>query len=126
MTNLTLKLSGQIPSGKNAVKITRTGQRYPDNRFKEWRNEALHQWAKQVLGFHQSVKNWPITDPVTLIIDYTPADQRRRDMPGMLDALCHLLEKAEIVKDDAQVIQCTWKTFAPDKERAGVTMTVLA
>ena len=119
MINLTLRLTGQIPSGKNAVKITRTGKRYPDMRFKLWRQEALKQLGKQL----DTV--FPTTKPVTLIIDYTPSDQRRRDLPGMLDALCHLLEKAELVKDDAQVVQCTWKTFAPDKASAGITMTVL-
>ena len=121
MINLTFKLSGQIPSGKNAVKITRTGMRYPDKRFKQWREEALESIAKQI----NLSRLWVIQKPVAMIVDYTPADARRRDLPGMCDALCHLLEKAGILKDDCLVYQLNWKTFAPDKARAGVTVTIV-
>jgi hypothetical protein len=36
-------LYGQLPSGKNAIKITRTGKRYPDQRFVLWRANAMAQ-----------------------------------------------------------------------------------
>ncbi len=121
MINLTFKLTGAIPSGKNAVMITRTGQRYPQKRFKLWRDEAL-----RMLGDHYNLGTFQtITKPVGMIVDYVPADARRRDLPGMHDALCHLLEKAGILADDCLVHQLNWKTFAPDKKNAGVTVTLI-
>ena len=117
MINLTFRLSGQIPSGENAVKITRTGMRYPDKRFKAWRDYALRQCGGMTAKPHDQ--------PVALIVDYVPADYRRRDLPGMLDALCHLLEKAGILADDCLVHKCSWQTYDPDKDRAGCTVTVM-
>lgn len=119
MINLTFKLSGQIPSGKNAVIVTRTGQRYPQKRFKAWREEALRVLARE------AANQWHVTTPVSMIVDYVPSDHRRRDVPGMADALCHLLEKAGIVSDDCLIQQLSWKTFAPDKGNAGATITIL-
>lgn len=126
MINLTFKLSGQIPSGKNAVKITRTGMRYPDKRFKAWRDEALKQVSTTFFSNGcPSVLSCAYDKPVTMIVDYVPADARRRDLPGMCDALCHLLEKAGILADDCLVHKLNWQTFSPDKARAGVTVTVI-
>ena len=117
MINLTFKLNGSIPSGKNAVMVTRTGQRYPQKRFKAWRDYALTQCG--------GLTGKPYEKPVAMVVDYVPADFRRRDLPGMADALCHLLEKAGILKDDCLVYQLNWKTFEPDKARAGVTVTIV-
>jgi len=94
-------LYGQIPSGKNAVMITRSGQRYPGKRFKLWRDEAMKQLPEIQ----------PFTGPVRMDVEYTPGDNRRRDVPGILDALCHLIEKSGIVLDDAQVRNVSWLTL---------------
>lgn len=120
MIHLTFKLSGQIPSGKNAVKITRKGMRYPDKRFKAWREEAM-----AALSMQDALSQSTWERPVAMIVDYVPADDRRRDLPGMCDALCHLLEKAGILADDCLVHKLNWQSFAPDKERAGVTVTIV-
>lgn len=85
------KITGQIPSGKNAVVITRTGKRFPQARFVKWRTAALKEL------------NWkgpPISKPVYVFVYYFAGDKRRRDVPGMIDALWHLLEKAGVVSDD--------------------------
>lgn len=113
--SLCFTLWGQLPSGKNAVLITRKGRRYPAPRFVEWRREALKQ-CPPVAG--------PFVGPLHLIVDYVKGDLRRRDMPGMLDALLHLFEKAGYVLDDAQIAQQTWTPFPIDRKRPRCTVTL--
>ena len=94
---LSLTISGQCPSGKNAMLINpRTGHHYPGKRFAAWREGALWELKPQTKGL-----DWlPIDEPVTVFIRYWAKDKRRRDAPGIIDALWHLLEKAEVVTDD--------------------------
>lgn len=94
---LELTLTGQCPSGKNAITITRTGHRFPKPRFVEWRTEALRQISRQVI---RQKFDKIIDSPVSVYINYYPSDRRRRDVPGIIDALWHVIEKAEIVTDD--------------------------
>lgn len=88
-------ITGQCPSGKNSVIVTRTGKRFPSKRFKEWREKAM----KELLS--QCIPDEPISRPVSVTVEYWASDNRRRDVPGILDALWHLLEKVKIVADDA-------------------------
>lgn len=115
MNRLTITLLGQLKSGKNRVLITRTGHRYPPKAFKDWREEMLSQIPPV---------RWPFEGPVHMAVDYVPGDKIRRDVPGMLDALCHVIEKAGIVLDDAQVKSVTWLTLpvAPKQPRCVVTL----
>ncbi len=83
-------ITGQTPSGKNAVVVTRSGHRYPQARFVNWRKEALKQLPKLKM----------IEAPCSVMIDYFPSDNRRRDVPGIIDALWHLLERGGLIKDD--------------------------
>lgn len=115
MDSFTFVLTGILPGGKNAVKTTRTGHRYPDQRFVLWRANALSQLPAKVPHF---------PGPVQLLVDYVPGDLRKRDMPGMMDALLHLLEKAKLVKDDAQVVALTWTPFPLDREHPRCTVTI--
>lgn len=85
------KLKGSTPSGKNAITVTRSGLRFPNKRFVDWRKDALSQIIPP-----EKV----INEPVSVIIRYSSADLRRRDMPGILDALWHLMEKGFWVTDD--------------------------
>jgi Holliday junction resolvase RusA-like endonuclease len=111
-------LDCQIPSGKNAVQITRTGKRYPGKRFKAWRDEAMGKIPYPVTEF---------SGPVTMTVDYVPGDNIRRDVPGLLDALCHLIEKVGLVRDDAQVKCVQWTTFPvqPNRPRCSVSLAEL-
>src|SRR5688572_13447136 len=115
---MTFKLLSNLPSGKNAVKITRTGQRYPDKRFKVWRDEALRQISTQLNG-HK-----PITYRCGLVVDYTPGDRITRDVPGLCDALCHVLEKAGIVVNDGLIRDVEWHEFPIDREHPMAVVTV--
>lgn len=121
MTSITFRLSGSLPSGKNAIRITRNGHRYPQARFTTWRTEALHALKVQLRG-----QRLPIEGPVSLLVDYVPGDQRRRDLPGMCDALCHLLEKAGVLLDDAQVVNMVWNGFPAHKTGSGAVITLRA
>ncbi|MBI4395446.1 MAG: hypothetical protein HY548_00025 [Elusimicrobia bacterium] len=100
---LQLTLKGQIPSGKNHMKIDpRTGQHYPNKRFSAWRQAAWVQLRSQPKA-HFNV-------PCRIQVDYWPGDRRRRDVPGMEDALCHILEYSQILKDDSLLQDWEWTT----------------
>lgn len=109
MIQFTLK--GQIPSGKNAVIVTRSGHRFPAKRFKLWREDAFRQLDAQI----PNVKVPDDWDPYVRV-KYYPGDLRRRDVPGMVDALWHLIEKYGTVDDDARLKNLSWVTFDLDRE----------
>ena len=92
---LHLTITGQCPSGKNAITVTRTGLRFPSLRFKKWREHASKQISE-----HKLNRDFPIDKPCSIMIFYWAGDLRRRDCPGMIDAVYHLLEKCNIVSDD--------------------------
>jgi len=116
---MTFRLSGQIPSGKNAVVVTRTGLRFPAKRFKVWREQALAQLSEQ--GAWQQE---PIDQTVSLECEYTPGDRRTRDVPGMLDALLHVIVKAGLLVDDGLVWAVTWKRNEMDRQKPGLRFTI--
>lgn len=111
---LIFTLFGKMQSGKNRVLITRKGQRYPPKRFKVWRDAMLAQIGRI---------DRPFIGPVTLIVEYVPQDKIRRDATGILDAICHLLERSGIVTDDAQVKTIQWTEF-PIAAKGGCIVTV--
>lgn len=90
-------LYSKMQSGKNRVMITRTGHRYPTERFVEWRGNMERQIAAQIAAIRT------FTTPVRAIVRYTPGDLIRRDAPGIIDALWHVLERTRIVADDALI-----------------------
>lgn len=98
--DLRLMIRGQIPSGKNAIVVTRTGMRFPKKRFKDWRKHALRE-----LGPPPEV---PYDGPVRMEVIYVRGDEIRRDMPGMLDAICHVLEKGGFLADDKHIRELEW------------------
>ena len=94
-------LKGQVRGGKNHMMITKTGHRYPNKSWALWRDDALRQIADQ--GPHEL-----ITTPSTIWVQYFAGDKRKRDVPGMLDALYHCLERALVVKDDFFLDHVIW------------------
>ena len=99
-------------SGKNSVKTTRTGHRYPNERFVKWRSAVLSQLERHALS---RVLNNP---HVILRCDirYWPNDKRTRDVPGMEDALYHCLERAGIIANDGQIKHSSFTTEAMQDE----------
>ena len=112
-------LLGQLPSGKNAVKITRTGHRYPGKRFALWRENAQFMVPKQTL---------PYDEPLRITVEYYHGDLRRRDVPGMLDAILHLLEHGKFLTDDKHIVECMWTHRGLDRglPRAEIKIETLA
>lgn len=115
---ITFTLSGQLPSGKNAVMVTRTGQRFPAPRFRRWREGALQDVLRQKRAHQRHGKYFPLTCPIKLVVNYTPGDRRIRDISGMTDAILHLLEKAALVENDGQVYELVWRRNLPGSPEA--------
>ena len=130
---LTLKIEGQIPSGKNAIQLRAAKMKdgrnfimkYPNKRFVAWRKEAVEQLTPQIpKDFKQ------IEEPVDVVINYYSSDKRKRDVPGMIDALWHLLEKGlEIVKDDVLLggpgKSVFFKNHGKHPDKVGVILEIL-
>ena len=94
-------LTGQIKSGKNNMGITRSGHRYPMAAWAAWRDEV-------VLNLRDQSEEKQIRTPCTISFFYKEANKRRRDVPGMIDALFHCLERAGIIKDDSLFKNVYW------------------
>lgn len=108
-------LKGQMKSGKNRVLITRTGHRYSPKEFQQWRADMLEQ-----IGLVE----YALTGPVSLIADYVPGDLIKRDVDGMLSALFHVIVKAGILLDDAQVKNVQWYQWPLNREQPQCRVTI--
>lgn len=117
---MTFSIVGQMTSGKNSVVVTRSGMRFPSKRFKAWRDDVLPQ-----LEIQRGQCAWfPLQTPITLECEYTPGDRRVRDVPGMLDALLHVIVKAGLLTDDGLVWAVTWRRNEMDRQRPGLRFTM--
>lgn len=119
------KYNKQIPSGKNSVVVTRSGHRFPNKRFSDWK--------KDILPFIQAARKEykiekPIDFPVNVIVEYTAGDKRRRDVPGMIDAIWHVIEHGGIVSDDRYLggdgKEVHWLSLGIDKVHYGIEVTI--
>lgn len=117
---MTFSIIGQMPSGKNQVKITRSGHRYPDKRFVAWREMVVPELELQ----RGKCELFPIASTVSIECDYTPGDRRTRDVPGMLDALFHVIVKAGLLVDDGLVWAVTWRRNEMDRQQPGLRFTM--
>lgn len=123
---LTFHLTGQTLSGKNHMQIARNGTHYPLPRWAAWRDEhvlAVRHSASRQVPVGSGSKPFPLTGLLKATVSLTHADKRKRDVPGMLDALCHVLERAGVVKDDSLIVQWDVSTnLPPCKALAGCTI----
>jgi Holliday junction resolvase RusA-like endonuclease len=116
-----IELKGQVRGGKNAILITRSGHRYPNVLFAKWSHMAVLQVNEQLRG----ARTQPIDNPDYLWqFDYVPEDHRRRDVPAILDAVFHVLEKAKVVADDRWVANLVFRTHPPSREGAGMKIEI--
>ncbi len=116
---LVLRLTSQVRGGKNGMGVTRTGRHYAKPTFKRWRDDAVRQIHPQ-LPFPWTA----IAVPCNVRLDYVAGDKRRRDMPAVLDAVWHVLEKAGVVADDT-LLWAVQSSRSYDKAAPGVTITFL-
>ena len=123
-----LHLQGQCTSGKNAVIVTRTGHRFPSGRFVKWRADAMEQLHSQIDIIKREQVKLPFNFPVNVEITYIAKDRIRRDVPGIIDALWHLLEKCNIVTDDTFLggydKELLFHNQGVDKKHAGVIISI--
>ena len=117
MLNFTLKT--QLKSGKNNMCISRYGNHYPKPEFVEWRSRIISEISQQI----DAIKT--LTEDLSIEILYIPQDKRRRDIPGMIDALFHVFEHMRLVKDDYQFKKVLFETVLPDKKN-GIHFTQIS
>lgn len=105
---------GQVRSGKNSMQVDpRSGRHYAAPLFDRWRNEQVYR-IRQQKG--QPGILFPKIQVLAFKVDYWPSDRRRRDMPGVMDAVFHVLEAAQIVEDDVQLKHCLgWTEHSVEK-----------
>ena len=111
-----ITLRGQVRGGKNHIGITQSGHRYPNKTFEAWRDNAVAQILAQVRP------RTFIQVPVKITVDYTPGDRRKRDAPAVIDALCHVLERAGVVADDVFLEDWDFRKLDPDRDSCGVVL----
>lgn len=126
-------LRGQMPSGKGQIKtavIHGRLMRYPNPRFKAWRVKAFQELQNQR-------GRWPRLQEIARVsVRYYPGDRIRRDVPGIIDALCHLLEYCPVcrkknktcnipfVADDSLLAHWDWKTMELDRENPRIEFSI--
>lgn len=113
---LVLNISGKIKSGKNNMGITRSGKHYPLPEWAKWRDKVVSDIRKQFSGE-------PLNFPCRIEIKYVAGDKRRRDVPGMMDALWHCFERAGLIEDDKFFTEVHWESLY-DKENPGVRIQI--
>lgn len=112
-------LLGQLPSGKNAQGVAKTGHKYAKPRFKAWREDAMTQLM--ALG---CIPRSPIDYPCHFKAWYWAGDKRIRDVSGMQDALYHLLEHSKILANDGLIKDVTWRYQGLNRKSPKVEFTL--
>lgn len=110
-------ITGQVRSGKNNMLITRSGRHYPNPSWALWRDQVVRQLRDQ----------WgdiTVAYPCEMVGLYWAGDLRRRDVPGMIDAIFHCLEKGNFVKDDGLIRTVNWFYCGHDKNNPRVELEI--
>jgi hypothetical protein len=133
VADLVITLEGQLPSGKNAVKevfVRGRKIRYPNARFKAWRQAAYQQLRAQRGDWKM------LCAPARVQVRYWPGNLLTRDVPGMMDAICHLLEHCPVcrrknktcpipaVQNDGLLHSWIWIRMPLDRERPRAEVTI--
>lgn len=114
-----ITLKGQVRGGKNNMVVTRNGLRFPKKPWAKWRDAAVEEVRKQLpLGWQ------PIATDTLIEFSYVAGDRRRRDMPAIIDAVFHVLEKSGFVTDDT-LLWVGVSSRVYNKEFPGVTITII-
>jgi len=112
---------GQVAAGKNNIQTTKSGRRYPNKSFERWAKSAYRQIQLQ----QRQRPRYALTINLHIAIDYWPGDRRTRDIPAIVDAVFHVLEKMEVVENDRQFKSCDFREHAVTKTDPRVRMTLL-
>ena len=120
MKKFEFKIHGAIKGGKNHINITRTGHRYPNRKWAEWRDQVVREIREELKNKEKDM----ITTPCQMQVIYTPNDAKRRDMPAMIDAIFHCLERAGLVKDDYLIQRLRWYQMPKDVKNSGTSIEI--
>ena len=107
-------IHSQILGGKNNVLMTRSGHRYPNQKFAQWRDHVVSDLKQTMLEATDSCIYFDV--PCLMRVFYWKGDLRRRDVPAMQDGLFHCFERAGLVKDDALIEQVEWYPNGLDRK----------
>ena len=108
-------ITGQLKSGKNNMGITRSGKHYPRPEWARWRDDVVDQLRAQ------DKRRQAIDAPCSIVVSYTAGDRIRRDVPGILDAMFHCFERADIIADDRWFVNVKWLSYyEAGKPRASI------
>lgn len=81
---------------------TRSGRRCPTQGWAAWRTAMVREVVAYVGSLSPADRaRLPIDVPCKCTLVYYHGDRRRRDLPGMRDALYHVFERAGLVQDDS-------------------------
>jgi len=98
-------IHGQVRGGKNNMIVTRKGLHFPRPTFRRWRDDAVMQICSE---YYTAT---PIfTKPVSARVYYVAGDKRKRDIPAVMDAIWHVLERALVVADDSLIRNVEWRS----------------
>lgn len=81
--------------------VLRNGMHIPKKEWAAWRDDCLAQLLVQ--GPFKLLEK-----DCYVVAKYWAGDLRRRDVAGMMDAICHVLERAKIVRDDSLLKTWCW------------------
>jgi Holliday junction resolvase RusA-like endonuclease len=118
--SLILVLHGQPRGGKNNYIVLRNGMHVPRANFKKWRDDALSQIKRQIMGKTFSESTDISKSPIKATIWYWKGDLRRRDVPAIEDAIFHVLERSGIVADDCLIEDVDFKNMGLSRENPKV------
>lgn len=110
-----LVLRGQIRGGKNQMIVLRNGMHVPNASFRKWRDDAIGQVKAQVQSKEYASNLVYGKDmsksPIKATLWYWKGDLRRRDVPAIIDAIWHVLERSGIVADDCLIEDVDFKSM---------------
>ena len=119
IVGLSFRITGQIRGGKNNMIVTRTGKHFPKPEWARWRDTTVSELQRQLPA------HWkPVAVPMNVRLDYVAGDKRRRDMPAIIDAIWHAMEKAGVVEDDT-LLWVSQSSRAYSKESPCAVITFL-
>lgn len=127
--SLSFTILGQIKSGKNHMIVTRRGRHFPEPKWGKWRDDAVRQIKEQLPEDFQTIEK-----RCKISFFYTPSDGRKRDAPGMMDALFHCLEVrknkdgnevcAGVISDDTLFKEVQWLECAINRGSPGCKIEI--
>ena len=125
MKEITLTISGRVPSKKNSLRrIMRGGRVFTVSspEYSRWEADAVMHFARQVSG--KGIK-LPIMD-ADVYIDITFPDRRRSDLTNKAEGLMDSLVKAGVLKDDNWTVvrRLHLQALGSDPVKAGAMINI--